>query len=422
VREQLQSRIESEYAELQALYRHFHSHPELSRNEDQTSIRLAAELARAGFTVTTQVGGHGIVAVFTNGAGPTLLLRSDLDALPVKEETGAEYASAVRGKDERGVDVDVMHACGHDVHMTVLAGTARMLAQFKAQWRGTVVLIGQPAEEVGSGARKMLADGLFARFPKPDCCLALHVSARLPAGSIGYVEGNALANVDSVDLTIRGVGGHGAWPHMTKDPIVLAAQTVLALQTIVSRETPPGEAAVVTVGAINGGAKHNVIPDQVQLQLTLRSFTDDVRQHTLKSIERITRGLAQAAGMPPDRMPIMKVRDDFTPALYNDPLLTRRVVAGLQDWFAPDAIRQEKPVMGGEDFSEYGRTADKIPVAMFWLGAVEPARIRESEQTGQALPSLHSSRFLPAAAPTIKAGVKALTAAVFELAKPPASE
>jgi hippurate hydrolase len=300
--------------------------------------------------------------------------------------------------------------------MTVLVGAARALSHFKDNWRGTLVLIGQPAEEKGEGARKMLADGLFTRFPKPDAWLALHVSARLPAGTVGYVEGFAMANVDSVDLTIRGLGGHGAWPHLTKDPVVLAAETVLALQTIVSRETPPGEAAVVTVGSIHGGTKHNVIPDEVALQLTLRSFKETVRQNTIHSIQRIVRGLAQAAGVPEDRMPIFKLRDDFTPALYNDPELTHRVVNALKPWFGSDNLRAESPVMGGEDFSEYGRTADKIPVSLFWLGAVDPARVKESERTAETLPSLHSSRFLPLEEPTIKTGVQTLCAAVFSLA------
>jgi hippurate hydrolase len=418
--QEIAHRIEGEYASLQALYTHLHAQPELSLDEQQTGRRIGEELRTAGFSVTMEVGGHGVVGVLRNGPGPTFLLRTDLDALPVQEQTGAAYASQVKTTNALGSEVSVMHACGHDVHMTVLVGTARLLSALKDRWHGTAVLIGQPAEEVGSGARQMLADGLFSRFPKPDFCLALHVSAKLPAGTIGYVEGFALANVDSVDLTIRGVGGHGAWPQSTKDPIVLAAETVLALQTIVSRETPPGEAAVVTVGSIHGGTKHNVIPDEVNLQLTLRSFTEEVRQHTIKSIDRIIRGLAQAAGVPEDRMPTMRVRqEDFTPALYNDPALTRRVVRALKGTLGEHNVRQEKPVMGGEDFSEYGRTSDKIPVSLFWLGAVDPDRVKESERTGQPLPSLHSSRFLPLAEPTIKTGIQGLTAAVFELTSPP---
>jgi hippurate hydrolase len=415
-RQEIEDEISTEYPDLEALYRHLHTHPELSLHEAQTGLRLASELKQAGCDVTTGIGGTGVVGVLRNGHGPTVLLRCDLDALPVKEETGAAYASNVKAPDDKGVEVNVMHACGHDIHMTVLAGTARLLADFKDHWRGTAILLGQPAEERGRGARMVLSDGLFSRFPKPNFCLALHVSARLPAGSVAYVEGYALANVDSVDVTIRGVGGHGAWPQLTKDPIVLAAQTVLALQTIVSRETIPGEAAVVTVGSIHGGSKHNVIPDQVDLQLTLRSFSSEVRQHTLQSIERITRGLAQAAGVPEDRMPTVTVEDEFTPTLYNDPALTRRVAEALKPWLGAQNISVEKPVMGGEDFSEYGRTSDKIPVSLFWLGAIDPERVKESERTGQPLPSLHSSRFLPLPDPTIKTGLRTLTAAVFELA------
>ncbi len=412
----VEHRIDGLFPGLESLYQHLHTHPELSRQEEKTGERISQELREAGFEVTPRVGGYGVVAVLKNGMGPTVLLRTDLDALPVKEETGAPYASRARSTNETGAEVDVMHACGHDVHMTVLVGAAKLFAQSKDQWQGTLVLIGQPAEERGAGARGMLADGLFTRFPKPDFCLALHVSARLPAGSVGWIEGYAMANVDSVDVTIRGVGGHGAWPHMTRDPIVLAAQTVLALQTIVSRETAPGEAAVVTVGSIHGGTKHNVIPDQVNLQLTLRSFTDETRQRNIESVRRIVRGLAQAAGIPEDRMPIVKVKDEFTPALYNNPDLSRRCAAALRRWLGEDKVRPEKPVMGGEDFSEYGRTSDKIPVNLIWLGAVAPSRIAASESSGESLPSLHSSRFLPVPEPTIKTGIKALAATVFDLA------
>ena len=310
-----------------------------------------------------------------------------------------------------------MHACGHDVHMAVFIGAARVLAGLKDQWQGTLLMVGQPAEEKGAGARAMLKDGLFTRFPKPDYCVALHDKADLEAGTVGYIEGYALGNVDSVDLTIRGVGGHGAWPHKTKDPIVLAAETVLALQTIVSREIPPGEPAVVTVGSIHGGTKHNIIPDEVKLQLTLRSYTDEVRQQTIAAIRRITRGLAEAAGLSEDRMPIVTLLDqEFTPATYNDPALTRRLAAAFKNWFGEANVRPVKPVMGGEDFSEYGRTPDKIPICLFWLGAVKAESIAESEKTGKPLPSLHSSQFAPVPEPTLKTGVTAMTAAVMELA------
>jgi len=409
------SRVSQEYPKLFDLYKHLHAHPELSFKEEQTAARIAGELKNLGFEVTAKVGGHGLVGVLKNGSGPTVLVRTDLDALPVKEQTGLPYASKAEAVDETGNDVEVMHACGHDVHMTVFVGVARLLTQHKDHWKGTLVMIGQPAEERGAGARAMLKDGLFTRFPKPDYCLALHVKPDLPAGSVGCVEGHALGNVDSVDVTIRGVGGHGAWPHRTRDPIVLAAETVLALQTIVSREIAPGEPAVVTVGSIHGGAKHNIIPDEVKLQLTLRSYTDEVRQQTIAAINRITRGLAQAAGIPEDRLPVITVRDEFTPATYNDPTLTRRVAAALKAWLGDGNVVAAKPVMGGEDFSEYGRTKDKIPICIFWLGAVTAESVRESLATGKSLPSLHSSQFAPDPEPTIKTGVTAMTATVLEL-------
>ena len=417
LRAQVQARVDREYPQLFELYKELHAHPELSLHEEKTGQRVADELKKAGLEVTARVGGHGVVGVLRNGSGPTILVRTDLDALPVKELTGLPYASRARAVDDTGSEVDVMHACGHDVHMTVFAGAARLLAALKDRWQGTLVMIGQPAEEKGSGARAMLKDGLFTRFPKPDYCLALHDKADLETGVVGYVEGYALANVDSVDITIRGIGGHGAWPHKAKDPVVLAAETVLALQTIVSREIPPGEPAVVTVGSIHGGTKHNIIPDEVKLQLTLRSYTDEVRERTIASVRRITRGLAEAAGLPEDRLPTVTLRDaEFTPATYNDPVLTRRVASALKRWLGESNVRQAKPVMGGEDFSELGRTQDRIPICLFWLGAVKPELVLDSEKTGKTLPALHSSQFAPVPEPTIKTGVLAMTGAVLELA------
>lgn len=407
--------LESEYPQLDSLYKHLHSNPELSLQEEKTGLRIAEELEKAGFSVTRNVGGHGVVGVLRNGAGPTVLLRTDLDALPVKEETGAPYASKARGINETGEPVDVMHACGHDVHMTVFVGTARLLAQSKDRWSGTLVMVGQPAEERGKGAKRMMEAGLFSRFPKPDYCLALHASASLPAGKVGYVEGYAMANVESVDVTIRGVGGHGAWPHTTKDPIVLAAQTILALQTIVSREVAPIESAVVTVGSIHGGTKHNVIPDEVKLQLTLRSYSEDVRKMLFESIKRIANGLAQAAGLPEDRYPTVAYKDEMTAATYNNPELTRRVATAFTKALGAENVHQEQPSMGGEDFGEYGRTEHKIPVCLFWLGTVDPEMIRQRDEKGMQLPSLHSSKFRPLPEPAIKTGVTAMTAAVIDL-------
>jgi hippurate hydrolase len=415
--------VSKEWPDLFRLYQHLHAHPELSFQEARTAERIAEELRRAGFDVTAKVGGHGVVGVLKNGDGPTLMIRTDLDALPVKEQTGLAYASKARTTDDKGAEVDVMHACGHDVHMTSFIGTARTLANLRDRWRGTLVMIGQPAEERGSGARAMLRDGLYTRFPRPDAALALHVGADLPAGSVATIEGFALANVDTVDITVRGVGSHGAWPHLGKDPVVLAAQLVLALQTIVSRETRPGEAAVVTVGSIHGGTKHNIIPDEVRLQLTLRSYTDEVRTNTIASVRRIARGLGEAAGLPPEKLPEVKVSEEFTPALFNHEPLTRRVTGVLRDWLSDGRVLTAKPVMGGEDFSEFGRTEHKVPVCLIWLGTVTPDVLRESLRTGKTLPSLHSPFFRPDPEPTIKTGVTAMTAAALEvLGKPSRSE
>jgi len=415
VRDAVRTKVDAEYSSLFQLYQHLHAHPELSLHEEKTSARVADELKRAGYEVTPGVGKHGVVAVLENGVGPVVLVRADMDALPVKEQTGLPYASSVMTKDDAGSDVSVMHACGHDVHMTVLVGVARTLAHFKDSWHGTLVLIGQPAEERGGGAKLMLTDGLFTRFPRPNYCLALHDSAEFPAGTVACTPGNAGANVDAVDITVRGVGGHGAYPHKTKDPIVLASQIVLALQTIVSREIQPTQPAVVTVGSIHGGTKHNIIPDEVKLQLTVRSHSDEVRRRILAAIQRIARGEGIAAGLPEGLLPIVEMDKEFTPAVYNDPALTERLVGVFKSWFGESRVLYRTPSMGGEDFGEYGRTQHKIPICMFDLGAVEPAAVEESKRTGRPLPSLHSSLFAPVPEPTLKTGVMAMTAAVLEL-------
>jgi len=414
-RQLVSARVAQEYPSLFELYRHLHSHPELSYQEVQSAARLAEELRQAGYEVATGVGTNGVVAVLRNGAGPTVLLRADMDALPVKEQTGLPYASTVIAKDAQGKEVPVMHACGHDIHMTWLVGAARVLAQLKDQWHGTLVLIGQPAEEAVGGALGMLQDGLFTRFPRPDFCVALHDDAELAAGTVGYTPGYSGANIDSVDIIVRGVGGHGAYPHKTKDPVVLAAQIILALQTIVSREVPPGEPAVVTVGSIHGGTKRNIVPDEVRLQLTVRSYKEEVRKQTLAAIKRIARGQALAAGMPEDRLPEVNVTDEVTPALYNDPKLTERLVGALQGWFGETNLIRKNPSMGGEDFSEFGRTEPRIPICMMNVGGVDPAALKESQRTGKPLPSLHSPLWAPVPDPTIQSGVTTLVACVLEL-------
>jgi hippurate hydrolase len=405
-------RVAAELPGLLALYKDLHSHPELSLGEFRTSARLAEELKKLGFKVTTKFGGTGVVGVLENGKGPTVLVRTDMDALPVTEATGLPYASKVRVRDKNDNEVGVMHACGHDVHMTVWVGVARTLAALKGQWKGTLIFIGQPAEEIGAGARLMLEAGLFKKFPKPDYCLALHCNATVPHGSVAFTEGLALANVDSVDVTVRGKGGHGAAPHTTVDPVVLAARIVLDLQTLVSRETNPTDPAVVTVGSIHGGTKHNIIPSEVKLQLTVRSTKDSVRKHLLDGIKRIAEGCARAAGAPE---PVVKVdTSEFTPALYNEPKLTRKTVSLLKEVLGADKVVTRPPVMGGEDFSRYGRAGSSV--FMFWLGTVAPEKVAEAaKEGGKPLPSLHSAYYAPVPGPSIQTGVKAMSRAVLNV-------
>ncbi|WP_281301453.1 MULTISPECIES: amidohydrolase [unclassified Iodidimonas] len=409
----IESGIESDYAYLEKLYTHLHAHPELSFQEAETAARMASELGELGFDVTPDVGGHGLVGVFKNGPGPTLLIRADMDALPVKEMTGKPYASTVTAVEQNGQDVHVMHACGHDVHMTVFVGTARRLVSLRDQWSGTLVMIGQPAEERGAGAKAMISDGLFERFPRPDYNIALHVSSSLAAGKLAYVPGYALANVDSVDIAVHGIGGHGAYPHATKDPVVLASQIVLGLQTIASREVDPQDPVVVTVGSIHGGTKHNIISDRVDLQLTVRSYSDATRSRVLAAIERITKNTALAFGLPSDRLPEVVVKDEFTPSTYNDPDLTARLVAALSGPLGAENVLETQPVMGGEDFGRYGR--EGIPSVIFWLGAVEPEKVAAAARGEISLPSLHSPFFAPLPEPTIKTGVEAMTHAALDL-------
>jgi hippurate hydrolase len=409
---EVKQRLAAEYERLDAFYKHLHSNPELSLREARTSARLAKELKEIGFDLTENVGGYGVVGVLKNGDGPTVMVRTDMDALPVIERTGLPYASKVRVRDKNENEVGVMHACGHDMHMTCWVGAARVLSGMKDHWKGTLVFIGQPAEEVGAGARMMLEAGLFKKFPRPDYAFALHCAHNLSYGSVAYTEGLAMANVDSVDIIVHGKGGHGAAPHSTIDPIVLAARIVLDLQTLVSRETNPVDPAVVTVGSIHGGSKHNIIPSEVRMQLTVRSTKDSVRKHLLDGIQRIAEAAAKGAGAPP---PEVKVNPaEFTPALYNEPELTRKTAALFKDLLGADKVTSRPPMMGGEDFSRYGR--DRVPICMFWLGTIDPKRVAESEREGaQPLPSLHSDLFAPVPEPTIKTGVLAMSMAVLNV-------
>jgi hippurate hydrolase len=403
--------VDAEYPSLEALYKHLHTHPELSLHEAQTSARLVRELKDIGFEVHEKVGGHGVVGILRNGQGPTVLVRTDMDALPVIEQTGVPYASTVRIRDKSGQEVGVMHACGHDLHMTSWTGTARVLAKLKDRWQGTLVFIGQPAEEIGAGARLMLEAGLFKEFPKPDYALALHCDSSRPHGTIAYSEGLALANVDSVDIVVKGKSGHGAAPHTTIDPIVIAARIVLDLQTLVSRETNPLDPAVVTVGSIHGGSKHNIIPAEVKLQLTVRSTKDEVRKHLLDGIKRIAEGAAKSAGAPAPEVTVDP--NEFTPAMVNDVNLGRKTIGLLKEVLGADKVAERPPVMGGEDFSRYGRAG--VPIFLYFLGTQPPEKVAEYAKAGRPLPSLHSDLFYPIPEPTIKTGVLTMSMAVLNL-------
>jgi hippurate hydrolase len=419
----LDAMIERDIASWLTTYRNLHAAPELSHREEKTSAFVAAELRKLGFTVTERIGkfsnpqwtGYGLVAVLKNGPGPTVLVRTELDALPVDEKTGLPYASQVKAKNDAGVEVSVMHACGHDMHMTSFLGTARMLTELKGRWSGTLIMLAQPSEETGDGARAMLSDNMYTKFPKPDFAIALHDKPELETGKVGYTPGYAMASSTSVDVKIRGIGGHGSAPENTKDPVVVAAQVVMALQTIVSRENSPLEPAVVTVGSIHGGTRYNIIPDEVNLQLTVRTYKEEVRQRILASIERIVKGVAATAGIPEDLTPTVKVAEGAG-ALYNDPKLVERLAGAFKQALGEQNVVPVPPIMASEDFGEFSLD-HKIPTTMFWLGASDPAKLKASRESGVPLPGLHSALFTPVPEPTLRTGVKAMTSAVLELMK-----
>ena len=402
--------VQAVFPQVETLYLDLHQHPELSFHEERTAATLAEGLRKLGFEVSTGVGKLGVVGVLRNGAGPVVMLRTELDALPVKEQTGLTYASQVTTHNDAGLEVPVMHACGHDVHMSAWIGTAILLSNSRDKWRGTLVLIGQPAEETVGGAAAMLKDGLFTRFPKPDYVIAIHDESELPAGTVGYIPGYSHANVDSVDITIYGKGGHGAMPQTTVDPIVIAACTVLALQTIVSREIDPRDPAVITVGSIHGGTKHNIIPDSVHLQLTVRSYKPETRKHLLASIERIAKAESEAGNAP--KPPLVEF-SDASDSVYNDPKLTERVAAVLRRRLGNDKVVEMPPKMVAEDFSEYGKAG--VPAVMFFVGAVNPAKYEAAKASGTRLPSLHSSQFAPDVKPTLETAIEAETAVMLDL-------
>ena len=404
---------------LMAIYRDLHANPELSFQEVRSAKIMADAARKAGFDVTEKVGRTGVVAVLRNGAGPTVLIRADMDGLPVTEQTGLPFASKVTALSSAGVESGVMHACGHDTHMTAWIETARLLAARRKDWSGTLVMIGQPAEEIGLGAVEMLKDGLYTRFPKPDFTLAFHDTPELPAGVVGATPGWALANVDSVDIDVKGVGGHGAYPHTTRDPIVLASAIVMRLQTLASREIDPQDPVVVTVGSFHAGTKHNIIPDHAALQLTVRSYSDATRQKLLDGIRRIVRGEAIAAGVPDDRMPVVAVEDVYTRSTYNTPELVQSSIASLRTTMGADRVVQTPPVMGGEDFGEFRRADEEaIQSVIFWVGGSNAEKLAAARKAGQAMPSLHSPFWAPEADKVIGAASQALTLTAMRLMPP----
>ncbi|HEX2690368.1 MAG TPA: amidohydrolase [Kofleriaceae bacterium] len=405
------SGLDELYPKLDALYLDLHKNPELSMREQKTSARLAGELRALGYEVTTGVGGTGVVGILKNGEGPIVLVRTELDALPIEEKTGLPYASTAQAVDVNGRTQPVMHACGHDAHMAGWTGAAALLARHKQAWRGTLMMIGQPGEEVVQGARAMLADGLYKRFGKPSFAIAVHDSSDAPAGKVSVIPGYGMASVDSVDLTIFGRSGHGAKPNTTVDPVVIAARTVLALQTLVSREKDPLEPAVVTVGSIHGGTKHNIIPEEVKLQITVRTYNPAVRKQLLGGIGRIAKAEAAAANAP--REPEMKVSESQD-ATYNDPALAHRLETALEGALGKDNVSEGRPEMVAEDFGEFGKAAG-APSVLLRVGAVEPKKFAAATAGGTPLPSLHSATFTPDREHTIRTATTVLVVSVLEI-------
>jgi amidohydrolase len=415
--------VDGELPGLISTYKDIHAHPELSHHEEATAALLASELRKAGFTVTDHVGKYpdgtqalGVVAILENGPGPRLLIRTDLDALPIVEETGVSYASHVMSKNASGQEVGVMHACGHDVHVTTMIGTARALAGSRTKWHGTVMLIGQPSEETLDGAKAMLNDHLYERFGTPNLAIALHDTNSRAAGTVAITSGPTLAGVTSVDVILRGIGGHGAQPQSGKDPVVMAGEFIVQVQTIVSRQENPRDASVVTIGDIHGGTKRNVIPYEVKLELTTRAFSDKAMQIILDGIRHAAQGVAVSAGVPDDRQPIVTILDNESgPATYNDPALTTRVKAALVNALGAKNVFDEDPIMASEDFGLFGLEGHRIPTVMFWLGAMDPVKLAAAQAAGKSLPGPHTSLFEPVPEPTVRTGVTAMTSVAIAL-------
>ena len=411
--------LDALYPTLDALYIDLHQNPELSLHEEKTAKKLATRLRALGFEVTERVGGHGVVGVLKNGAGPTVLVRTDMDALPIKEQTGLPYASTISAKNDAGEIVPVMHACGHDIHMASWIGAASLLAQAKEQWQGTLVFIGQPAEEMLQGAQLMLKDGLLTRFPKPDFVLGIHDTALLPAGQIGIVAGPASAASNAVDITFYGKGGHGAAPHRTIDPLLIAARTVVTLQTIVSREINPMDPTVVTVGTFHAGTKRNIIANDAKIELTVRSYKAEVQKQLLTAIERIAKAEAAAAGAPREPTVIVDAKE-ASEVVNNDPALAARLTTTLRRGLGEANVVPSEPTMGSEDFGLFGQAAD-VPLIQLRIGAVEPTAFANAQATGKAVPAVHSSLFAPDRERTIRTGVAAFTLSILDLLRAPAS-
>ena len=405
--------VDRELPDIEKLYRHLHANPELSFQEKETSKLMAEQLQQLGFQVTENVGGYGVVGVLENGQGPTVLVRADMDALPIKEETNLPYASKVAVQDSSGKEIPVMHACGHDMHMAVWTGVARVLRQMKSQWRGTLVFVAQPAEEKGAGAKAMMDDGLYIRFPRPDYGLGLHVNAVLPTGKLGYTSGHALANVDNITIKVKGQGGHGAAPEKTIDPIVMASKIVLGLQSITARELSPIETpAVLSVGSIHGGTSGNIIPNEVDLEMTMRSYGDENRQMLIDKIKRISKGVAIASGVEEKDYPEVFVREPYTPSVYNDPKLTQKVIRVFEQLVGPENVEELDPLMVGEDFGQYTRSEPSIPTLLYSLGSVPEI----DPETGKSPTYFtHSSKYRPELNPTLEIGILSMSLAVIDL-------
>ena len=413
--ESIRTEINERYPSYEKLYKYLHQNPELSFQEKETSKLLKQKLTDLGFEIIDSLGGYGFAGIFRNGEGPIILYRTDMDALPIAEKTNLAYASQKIAIFE-GRETPVMHACGHDMHMTVFTGTAETLLRFRDSWNGTLIFLAQPAEEKG-GAQVLLKNDLFSHIPVPDVALAIHVSSSLETGNIGYCPGPAYASVGTVDITVFGQGGHGAYPHQSIDPIVLTSKIILALQTIVSREIAPIDPAVITVGSIHAGTKHNIIPEEVKMQLTLRSYSDEVMDHIMASIKRICKGEAMSAGLASEKFPLIEEVDERLPVLYNDPFITENIAENLKEKMGKSNIVLIPPVMGAEDFGRYGKTKEKIPICLLKIGTVSAENLKESKEKNTILPSLHSPYFTPVPELSIKTGVEAMTLAIIALLK-----